>query len=113
MKRVLTVLSISLLITAVFSGCDKTERKCMNGYVYELPENGTHWMVNGDKCGERAVVTVEEDYVEIPVSSNFSKPGHELKSEPKKTGLDKVDIVFLSLFLIWFLFIKENKNERV
>ena len=50
MKRVLTVLSISLLIPAVFSGCDKTERKCMNGYVYELPENGTHWMMNGDKC---------------------------------------------------------------
>ena len=52
MKRVLTVLSISLLITAVFSGCDKTERKCMNGYVYELPENGTHWMITGEICGE-------------------------------------------------------------
>jgi len=51
MKRVLTVLSISLLTTAVFYGCDKTERKCMNGYVYELPENGTHWIMNGDKCG--------------------------------------------------------------
>jgi len=52
MKGALIVLSILLLATIDHCCCDKTERKCMNGYVYELPENGTHWMVNGDKCGE-------------------------------------------------------------
>ena len=56
MKQVLTGtlagIAIALLIIAMLSGCDKTERKCMNGYVYELPENGTHWIMNGDKCGE-------------------------------------------------------------
>jgi len=56
MKQVLTGtlvgIAIALLIIAMFSGCDKTERKCMNGYVYELPENGTRWMMNGNKCGE-------------------------------------------------------------
>ena len=52
MKGALIVLSI--LILATIGCCDKTERKCINGTVYELPENGTHWIMNGDKCGEEA-----------------------------------------------------------